>query len=108
MTRERTQAKLLSLVDVLEPLLQEDLEELAARCPDIRLKRNEDFYRPEEHDGGLFLIKEGRVRIYKLSPTGKQLTLTLLSAGTALSSRRLQGLHAQALDPSVIAFMKRE
>src|SRR3712207_5249750 len=108
MTRERTQAKLLSLVDVLEPLSQEDLEELAARCPDIRLKRNEDFYRPEEHDGGLFLIKEGRVRIYKLSLTGKQLTLALLSAGTALSSRRLQGLHAQALDPSVIAFMKRE
>jgi CRP/FNR family cyclic AMP-dependent transcriptional regulator len=108
MTRERTQAKLLSLVDVLEPLSQEDLEELAARCPDIRLKRSEEFYRPEEHDGGLFLIKVGRVRIYKLSPTGKQLTLALLSAGTALSSRRLQSLHAQALEPSVIAFMKRE
>jgi CRP/FNR family cyclic AMP-dependent transcriptional regulator len=108
MTREPTQAKLLSLVDVLEPLSQEDLEELATRCPDIRLKRSEDFYRPKVHDGGLFLIKEGRVRIYKLSPTGKQLTLVLLSAGTALSSRRLQGLHAQALEPSVIAFMKRE
>ena len=108
MTPERTQAKLLSLVDVLEPLSQNELEELAARCPDIRLKRGEDFYRPGEYDGGLFLIKEGRVRIYKLSPTGKQLTLVLLSAGTALSSRRLQGLHAQALEPSVIAFMKRE
>ena len=108
MTRERTQAKLLSLVDVLEPLSQEDLEELATRCRDIRLKWGEDFYRPEEHDGGLFLIKEGRVRIYKLSPTGKQLTLVLLSAGTVLSSSRLQGLHAQALEPSVIAFMKRE
>ena len=108
MTREQTQTELLSLVDVLEPLSKEELEELAARCPDIRLKRGEDFYRPEEHDGGLFLIKEGRVQIYKLTPTGKQLTLVLLSAGTALSSRRLQGLHAQALKPSVIAFMKRE
>jgi CRP-like cAMP-binding protein len=68
MTRERTQAELLSLVDVLEPLAREELEELAARCPDIRLKRGEDFYRPEEHDGGLFLIKQGRVRIYKLTP----------------------------------------
>jgi CRP/FNR family transcriptional regulator, cyclic AMP receptor protein len=108
MTPERTQAELLSLVDVLEPLSQNELEELAARCLDIHLKRGEDFYRRREHDGGLFLIKEGRVRIYKLSPTGKQLTLVLLSAGTALSSRRLQGLHAQALEPSVIAFMKRE
>ena len=108
MTRERTQAKLLSLVDVLESPSEEELEELAARCPDIRLKRGEDFYRPEEHDGGLFLIKEGRVRIYKLTPSGKQLTLVLESTGTAISSRRLQGLHAQALEPSVIAFMKRE
>src|SRR5215213_527250 len=108
MTRERTQAKLLSLVDVLESPSEEELEELAARCPDIRLKRGEDFYRPEEHDGGLFLIKEGRVRIYKLTPSGKQLTLVLESTGTAISSRRLQGLHAQALKPSVIAFMKRE
>jgi CRP/FNR family transcriptional regulator, cyclic AMP receptor protein len=108
MTRERTQTELLSLVDVLEPLSQEELEELATRCRDIRLKKGEDFYRPEEHDGGLFFIKEGRVRIYKLTSTGKQLTLVLLSEGTALSSQRLQGLHAQALKPSVIAFMKRE
>ena len=108
MTRERTQTKQLSLVDILEPLSREQLEELVARCPDIRLKRGEEFYRAEEHDGGLFLIKEGRVRVYKLTPTGKQLTLVLLSAGTALSSRRLQGLHAQALEASVIAFMRRE
>ena len=60
MTRERTQTKLLSLVDILEPLSQEELEELAARCPDIRLKKGEEYYRSEEHDGGLFLIKEGR------------------------------------------------
>jgi CRP/FNR family cyclic AMP-dependent transcriptional regulator len=108
MTRERTETKLLSLVDILEPLSREELEVLAARCPDIRLKKGEEYYRSEEHDGGLFLIKEGRVRVYKLTPTGKQLTLALISAGTALSSRRLQGLHAQALEPSVIAFMRRE
>jgi CRP/FNR family transcriptional regulator, cyclic AMP receptor protein len=108
MTRERTQTELLSLVDVLEPLSEEELEELATRCSDIRLRRGEDFYRSEVHDGGLFLIKGGRVRIYKLTPTGKQLTLALLSAGTALTSRRLQGLHSQALKPSAIAFMRRE
>ncbi len=95
-------------MDVLEPLSEEELEELATRCSDIRLRRGEAFYRSEEHDGGLFLIKEGRVRICKLTPAGKQLTLALLSAGTALSSRRLQGSHAQALKPSVIAFMRRE
>jgi CRP-like cAMP-binding protein len=104
----RTQAELLSLVDVLEPLSQEELEELAARCPGIHFRRGEDLYHPEEHNGGLFLIQEGRVRVYGLSLRGDQLTLALLSAGTVLSERRLQGLHTEVMEPSTIAFVKRE
>src|SRR5918998_6370085 len=64
MTMSERQVKLLSLVDILEPLSEEELRGLAERCRDIHLRSGEDFYRPEEHDGGLFLIKEGRVRVY--------------------------------------------
>jgi CRP/FNR family transcriptional regulator, cyclic AMP receptor protein len=108
MAREQLQVKLLSLVDVLEPLSEEELEELAGRCPDVRLEKGEEFYRPQEYEGGLFLIKEGRVLVYKLTSLGEQLTLALLGAGTALTARRLQGLHARALEPSVLAVMRRE
>ena len=107
MQQHQTQAELLSLVDILEPLSEGELEELADRCPDVRLQKGEDFYRPKEHDGGLFLIKEGRVRVYRISPQGEDLTLAIVSSGTALSCRRLQGLHAQAMEPSVLAFMPR-
>ena len=62
--KEERQVKLLLYVDVLEPLSEEELRHLARRCPDLRLEVGEDFYRPEKHDGGLFLIKEGRVRVY--------------------------------------------
>jgi CRP/FNR family transcriptional regulator, cyclic AMP receptor protein len=105
---QEREVRLLSLVDVLEPLSENELRELAARCPDIRLEPGEDFYRQEEHDGGLFLIKEGRVRVYRLNHRGAELTLALHSSGTALSARRLQGLHAQAMERSVLAFMRRE
>jgi CRP/FNR family transcriptional regulator, cyclic AMP receptor protein len=105
--RERL-IKPLFLVDVLEPLSEEDLEELAHRCPDTHLNEGEEFYRPREHDGGLFLIKSGRVMVYTLSPRGKQLTLILLGGGTVLTSRRMQGLHAKALEPSVVTFMGRQ
>ena len=96
------------MIDVLEPLSKGQLEELAAHCPGIHFRRGEDLYHPKEHHGGLFLIQEGRVRVYRLSPRGDQLTLALLSAGTVLSDRRLQGLHAEVMEPSTIAFMKRE
>jgi CRP/FNR family cyclic AMP-dependent transcriptional regulator len=107
MPREQSQVKLLSLVDVL-PLSAEELAELATRCPDIRLEKGQEFYQSQQHDGGLYLIKEGRVLVYKLTSSGEQLTLALLGAGTALTARRLEGLHARALEPSVVAFMQRE
>jgi len=110
---EERQVKLLSLVDILEPLSEEELRELAEQCPDIHLRSGEDFYRPEEHDGGLFLIKEGRVRVYLTTAAGKEATLDLLGSGTVLWARRLElvdihAVHAQAVEPSVVAFMRRE
>jgi CRP/FNR family transcriptional regulator, cyclic AMP receptor protein len=113
MTMSERQVKLLSLVDILEPLSEEELRELAERCPDIHLRSGEDFYRPEEHDGGLFLIKEGRVRVYLTTAAGKEATLDLLGSGTVLWARRLQlvdahAVHAQAVEPSVLAFLRRE
>ena len=113
MTMSERQVKLLSLVDILEPLSEEELRELAERCPDIRLQSGEDFYRPEEHDGGLFLIKEGRVRVYLTTAAGKEATLDLLGNSTVLWARRLElvdtyAVHAQAVEPSVVAFMRRE
>jgi CRP/FNR family transcriptional regulator, cyclic AMP receptor protein len=110
---EERQVRLLSLVDVLEPLSHEELRELAQRCFDISLQGGEDFYRPELHDDGLFFIKEGRVRVYLTTPTGKQTTLDLLGSGTVLWARGLQlvdgqAVHAQAVEPSVLAFMGRE
>jgi hypothetical protein len=62
-TQEERRAKLMSLVDVLEPLSEEELRMLARRCADISVRNGEEFYRPEQHDGGLFLVLEGSVRV---------------------------------------------
>ena len=110
--REERQAKLLSMVDVLEPLSEGELRDLAQRCPDLRLSDGQDFYRPEIHDSGLFLILEGRVRVCTSTPAGKRTTLEQLEGGTVLWARRFEALrahaaHAQAVGPAVVAFMGR-
>src|ERR671917_1927371 len=112
-TREERLARLLSLVDVLEPLSGEELAELAERCPPFTVEGGEDFYSPERHDSGLFLILEGRVRVCTSSPAGKRTTLELLGSGTVFWARRLEALqahaaHAQAVGPAVVAFMGRD
>lgn len=107
MDRRRQRIEPLSLVDILEPLSEEELEEFAARYPDVRLAEGQGFYRRREDDGGLFLVKSGRVQVYKLSSRGKQLTLVLLSAGMVLPGRRMWDLHAEAMEPSVVTFVRR-
>jgi CRP/FNR family transcriptional regulator, cyclic AMP receptor protein len=105
---EEREVKLLSLVDVLEPLSEEELEEVSTRCPSFNLDAGQEFYASSEHDGGLFLLEEGHVVIYKMTSSGKQITFAVHSAGTVLPALRLQGLAAKAIGSSVLAFMGRE
>lgn len=111
--RERL-VKLISRVDVLEPLSEGEVAELAERCPAFAVRDGEEFYSPEWHDSGLFLILEGRVRVYLTTLAGKEVTLDLLGGGTVLWVRRFETLqandavHVQAVGPSVLAFMGRE
>ena len=113
MAQEERRVRLLSQVDVLEPLSEGELKDLAKRCPAFSVRGGEDFYSPETHDAGLFLILEGRVRVYLTTPTGKEVTLDLLGGGTVLWVRRFEALrandavHVQAVEPSVLAFMGR-
>src|SRR4028119_100087 len=111
-TQEERRAKLMSLVDVLEPLSEEELRRLARRCPDISVPDGEEFYRPDEHDGGLFFVLEGSVQVYLATPSGKEVTLNLLGSGTVLWARRLEptgghAVHARAVGPTALAFLGR-
>ena len=105
---EEQEVKLLSLVDVLEPLSEEELAEVASRGRGLHLDEGQELHLGQEHDGGLFLLGEGHVLIYKLTSSGTQITIALHSAGAALPARRLHGLYTRALEPSVLVFMRRE
>ena len=113
MAQEERLVKLLSMVDVLEPLSEGELRDLAQRCPGFSVRGGEDFYSPETHDSGLFLILEGRVRVYLSDSAGREVTLDQLASGTVLWARRLEAVeghavHVRAVGPSVLAFMGRE
>jgi hypothetical protein len=54
------EVRLLSMVDVLEPLSKEELEELARRCPDREIEAGEFLYTPGDSNERLFALKRGR------------------------------------------------
>ncbi|MDP8900017.1 MAG: hypothetical protein M3N33_02485 [Actinomycetota bacterium] len=70
--REGRGVILLFLVDVLESVSEEEPKDLAESYPDLLLNTVQDSYNPERHDGGLLLIKEGRVRVYLCKRTPRR------------------------------------
>lgn len=101
--------KLLSGVDLLEPLSWEEIEGLSERVPEVHLERGQILYGPYHRSNVLFLLLRGRVRIYKMVG-GEELTLSVLRAGeifgeAMLATRRRQGAYAQAIETSEIALI---
>jgi len=104
--------RLLSLVDILEPLTGEEIENLNGQLPDRRLQKGEIFFGPQDRSERLFLLQSGRVRIFRTTPDGREFTLAVVEAGTvfgemALTGQRLEGAYAQALAPSQVSTMLR-
>jgi CRP-like cAMP-binding protein len=104
----REQMRMLSGVDFLKPLSEEELEKLAQRCPNIYFQPKEIISTPADHDDRFFILKHGRVRIYKIGPKGNEQTVAEISDGTVLTTRRLQETYAQALEPTTVVPMTLE
>jgi hypothetical protein len=63
--RDTRASKLLSLVDIFEPLSKEEIEQLNGQLSDVHLKPDEISYTPQDRSEKLFVLWKGRVRIYK-------------------------------------------
>ena len=105
--------RLLSMVDVLEPLSEEELEEFSRLVPDTHVEPGQIFFTPEDKSEALFMLKRGRVRIYQVVPDGWEFTLAVVEDGTmfgemALTAQRLREAYAEAMKPSDICILKNE
>jgi CRP/FNR family cyclic AMP-dependent transcriptional regulator len=105
--------RLLSMVDILEPLSREEIRELSYRIPDTHYQRGQILYTPKERSEALFMLKKGRVRIYRIGPDGREFTLTVVGAGTvfgemSLTAQRLENAYAEAMEPTVVCKMRRQ
>jgi CRP/FNR family transcriptional regulator, cyclic AMP receptor protein len=105
--------RLLSMVDVLGPLTDEELEDLAKRAPDTFLEQDDVLYTPKEGTERLFVLKKGRVQVYEVNADGDEITLSVIEDGNvfgemALTGQSLEGLYVRALTPSTVVSLRRE
>jgi CRP-like cAMP-binding protein len=103
----------LKAIDIFQDLDPDEIEHVGKRAPMQWVKPGTVFYSPEQSAEVLFILKEGRVRLYHLSPEGKALTTALLDAGTifgemALMGQRLHESYAEAETRCLLCLMSRE
>ncbi|MDP5275750.1 Crp/Fnr family transcriptional regulator [Chengkuizengella axinellae] len=71
----------LSQISVFDELPMEDLMELDKMAPMSTIKKNTIIQTPENYHEGMYFIKEGKLRLYKINAEGKQFTLGILGKG---------------------------
>jgi CRP/FNR family transcriptional regulator len=101
-------ARFLSRVNFLEPLSSKEIASLAQKIPDVSLRRGQIFYTPGYNARVVFLLLEGRMRVYR-AVGAQQLTLDVVEAGTMFGEPAFtawsQGAYAEALEPSRVALV---
>jgi CRP/FNR family cyclic AMP-dependent transcriptional regulator len=103
----------LQMVDIFQDLTEAEIEEIDRATTMTSCRRGKIFYMPEDTSEVLFLLKEGQVQLYRISPDGKKLVIATIGPGAVFGEMALigQGMHntfAEATEDCVLCVMSRE
>lgn len=102
----------LRMVDIFQDLSEAEIEEIDRATTMTRSRKGKILYMPEDTSEVLFLLKQGHIQLYRISPDGKKLVIATLGPGAVFGEMTLigQGMHntfAEATEESVICVMSR-
>ncbi len=113
MTEKFDKVGYLRMVDIFRDLSEHEIEEIDRATTVTSSRRGKILYMPEDTSEVLFLLKQGEVQLYRISPDGKKLVIATLEPGAIFGEMALigQGMHntfAEATEDSVICVMSRD
>jgi len=102
----------LSAIEIFQDLTGQEVEEIDQATKMSTCEPGRVFYTPEETGEVLFLLKQGRVQLYRLSPDGKKLVVAVLERGSVFGEMSLvgQGMHntfAEAIEDCTLCVMSK-
>ena len=92
---DRDQLFYLSRINMFADLDPETLRRLDGISPSATVPKGRVLLRPFESSSVLYLLKRGRVRLYRLSDDGKVMTLAILGDGNVFGATPSVALHSQ-------------
>jgi CRP/FNR family cyclic AMP-dependent transcriptional regulator len=102
----------LRMVDIFQDLSEAEIAEIDRATTLSTCRKGKIFYMPEDTSEVLFLLRQGRVQLYRISPEGKKLVIGTVGPGAVFGEMALigQGMHnsfAEALEDCVLCIMNR-
>ncbi len=98
--------------DFFQGMTPDDLVEVERMTTMTTCRRGRVFFTPGETGEVLFILKRGKVQLYRVAPDGKKLILATLGPGTvfgemALVGQRMYGSFAEAVEDCTLCVMSR-
>ena len=102
----------MSEVDIFADLDEREMDAMAAAAPMKTYAAGALVYTPHQPIEALFILKRGRIRIFRVSADGRALTTAIINPGTIFGEMVIVGqqMHdsfAEALDEVVVCVMTR-
>lgn len=100
-----------SLVPIFNHLESEQMHEITAVAQSISYKRGEIIYRAGDQADTLHIVRKGKIKIYRLSETGKEQLVRILNQGDftgelALFKKDFHESFAEAMEETVVCMIK--
>jgi CRP/FNR family cyclic AMP-dependent transcriptional regulator len=100
-------AGLLREVDLFAGMTLDQLREISRTLPMTACRTGGLITSPDEDGERLYIVKRGRVRLYRLTADGKQLTLDILDKGRIVGrmswlGQALNEVYAEAIEDAVV------
>lgn len=99
--------------DIFHSLKKEDMEKVQSISVDKTVPKKQIIYSSEDKSEVMFILKKGRVRIFKLSADGKMMTLAILQDGDVFGAMSMikggtSGAYAETLQDSYICSIQQK
>ena len=102
----------LQMIDIFQDLSLTEMQEMDRTTTMSTCRRGKIFYQPEDTSEVLFILKKGRVQLYRISPEGKKLVVATIGPGTifgemAIMGQRMHNTFAESVEDCLLCVMSR-
>lgn len=102
----------LQMVDIFQDLSKAEMKEMDQTTTMSTCRRGKIFYQPEDTSEVLFILKKGKVQLYRISSEGKKLVVSSIGPGTifgemAIIGQKMHNTFAEAIEDCLLCVMSR-